>query len=88
METDGYLPTYAAIKRGANNSLGGLMKEQNYRKAREAAGIKAERAAVELGVSISTLFNWERGETAPNANNIRDMAHLYNATANYLIGMD
>lgn len=60
----------------------------NYRKAREAAGIKAERAAVELGVSISTLFNWERGETAPNANNIRDMAHLYNASANYLIGMD
>lgn len=63
------------------------MKEQNYRKAREAAGIKAERAAVELGVSISTLFNWERGETAPNARNIKDMAALYKVSADYLISM-
>lgn len=64
------------------------MKEQNYRKARENAGIKAERAASELGVSITTLFNWERGDTAPNANNIRDMARLYNASASYLIGLE
>lgn len=64
------------------------MKEQNYREAREKAGIKAEQAAVELGVSISTLFNWERGDTAPNANNIRDMSLLYGASANYLIGME
>ena len=64
------------------------MKEQNYRKAREKAGIKAEKAALELGVSISTLFNWERGDTSPNANNIRDMARLYGSTANYLIGME
>lgn len=63
------------------------MKEQNYRKAREDAGIKPERAAVELEVSISTLFNWERGITAPNANNIRDMANLYSVSADYLIGM-
>ncbi len=64
------------------------MKQQNYRKAREIARIKAERAAAELGVSITTLFNWERGDTAPNANNIRDMATLYGVSANYLIGME
>lgn len=64
------------------------MKQQNYRKARESARIKAERAATELGVSITTLFNWERGDTAPNANNIRDMATLYGVSANYLIGME
>lgn len=63
------------------------MKEQNYRKAREEAGVKAERAAAELGVSITTLFNWERGDTAPNANNIRDMAQLYKVSTDYLIGM-
>ena len=63
------------------------MKEQNYRKAREKAGIKSERAAAELGVSITTLFNWERGDTSPNANNIREMAKLYGVTANYLLNM-
>lgn len=63
------------------------MAEQNYRKAREEAGLKAERAATELGVSITTLFNWERGDTPPNARNIRDMARLYNVSADYLIGL-
>lgn len=62
--------------------------QQNYRKARKDAGIKPERAAAELGVSITTLLNWERGDTSPNANNIRDMAVLYGVSANYLIGMD
>jgi transcriptional regulator with XRE-family HTH domain len=63
------------------------MKDQNYRKAREKAGIKSERAAAELGVSITTLFNWERGDTSPNANNIREMAKLYGVTANYLLNI-
>lgn len=63
------------------------MQEQNYRKARERAGIKAERAATELGVSITTLFNWERGDTSPNARNIKDMAALYKVSADYLISM-
>ena len=64
------------------------MKQQNYRKARKEAGVKPERAAAELGVSITTLLNWERGDTSPNANNIRDMAVLYGVSANYLIGME
>lgn len=61
------------------------MNVQNYRKARESAGIKAERAASELGVSITTLFNWERGDTYPNAKNISDMVKLYGVSADYLI---
>lgn len=61
--------------------------QQNYRKAREDAGIKAERAASELGISITTLFNWERGDTSPNAKNIKDMATLYGVSADYLISM-
>lgn len=59
----------------------------NFRKAREDAGVKAERAAAELGVSITTLFNWERGDTMPNAGNIRDMVMLYGVSADYLIGL-
>ena len=61
--------------------------QQNYRKARKEAGVKPERAAAELGVSITTLLNWERGVTKPNADNIRDMTRLYKVSSDYLIGL-
>lgn len=64
------------------------MKEQNYRKAREDAGIRPERAAVELGVSISTLFSWERGETSPTANKLVDMSNLYGKKIDYLLALE
>lgn len=69
-----------------DREIGGDMK-QNFRKAREAACIKAERAAVELDVSITTLFNWERGDTAPDAYKLRDMAQLYGVSTDYLLGL-
>ena len=64
------------------------MENQNYRKAREEAGIKAERAAVELGVSITTLFSWERGDTSPSASKLIDMANLYNKKIDYLLALE
>ena len=63
------------------------MPEKNYRKARKEANVRPERAAAELGVSITTLLNWERGNTMPNAQNVYDMAKLYGTTANYLLGL-
>ena len=63
------------------------MQEQNYRKAREQAGIKSERAAAELGVSITTLFNWERGDTNPDADKVKAMATLYRVSSDYLLAM-
>lgn len=64
------------------------MKEQNYRKAREGANIRPERAAAELGVSITTLFNWERGETSPDADKLVAMAGLYDVKVDYLLALD
>ena len=58
-----------------------------YRKARQDASIRAETAASKLGVSITTLLNWERGDTMPNAENIRSMAELYKVSSDYLLGM-
>lgn len=63
------------------------MKEQNYRKAREEAGIKAEKAAVELGVSITTLYGWERGDTSPDATKLVQMSVLYNKPVDYLLAL-
>lgn len=64
------------------------MREQNYRKAREEAGIRPERAAAELGVSITTLFSWERGETSPNADKLVAMSGLYDKRIDYLLALD
>ena len=64
------------------------MYEQNFRKARERAGIKAEKAATELSVSISTLFSWERGNTSPDADRLKDMARLYGVSVNHLLALD
>lgn len=58
-----------------------------YRKARQDAGIRAETAASSLGVSITTLLNWERGDTKPNSDNLRDMALLYKVSSDYLLGL-
>lgn len=63
------------------------MAEQNFRKVRKDAQVKPERAAVELGVSITTLFNWERGVTKPNSDNIKDMATLYGVSSDVLLGL-
>lgn len=62
--------------------------KQNYRKAREEASIKAERAAAELGVSITTLFNWERGDTSPDADKLVLMSGLYGKTTDYLLALE
>ena len=64
------------------------MAQQNYRKAREEAGVRAERAAAELGVSITTLYAWERGETSPDADKLVAMANLYGKKVDYLLALD
>jgi len=64
------------------------MNDQNYRQARIDAGLKPEQAAAELGVSITTLFNWERGETSPDADKLVKMAALYDAKIDYLLALE
>ena len=61
------------------------MENQNYRKARIEAGIKAEKAAVELGISLTTLYNWEKGATSPGADDLIAMANLYGVKVDYLL---
>lgn len=63
------------------------MQEQNYRKARKDAGIRIEQAAATLEVSVTTLLNWERGDTNPDANKVKAMAELYGVPSDYLLGM-
>ena len=63
------------------------MTEKRYSQARKEAGITREQACVTLHISIGTLANWESGKTKPDANNIRDMAVLYDVSSDYLLGI-
>jgi DNA-binding transcriptional regulator YiaG len=63
------------------------VKKQNYREARKKAGLKPEKAATELEVSLTTLLNWERGNTAPDADKLVLMARAYGVSADYLLAL-
>lgn len=58
-----------------------------YREMREKAGMTAQEAATAFGVSITTLLNWEKFETSPNALNLADMATAYGCTVDELLGL-
>ena len=64
------------------------MRESRYREARKRLGMKVEYAAVELGVSVTTLYSYERERTVPDAEVLRAMARLYNVSSDWLIGRD
>ena len=63
------------------------MAGKRYSQARKDAGLRREQACVKLNISIGTLANWESGKTKPDANNIRDMAMLYQVSSDYLLGI-
>lgn len=55
---------------------------------REESGMTLLDAAHELGCSIGTLSNWERGIHLPKAADVFRLADLYESTPNYLLGWD
>ena len=53
---------------------------------RQRAGIKAEEVVFKLGISMSTLRNWEQGRTIPTLNPTQyaELLKLYNCTPDEL----
>ena len=47
---------------------------------RRQAGLKAEEVAVELGVSRSTVGNWEQGKAIPHFLMVSGLLKLYGCT--------
>ena len=43
-------------------------------RAREGLGITQTELARRLGLSRTAIYNWERGETTPSANRLREVA--------------
>lgn len=60
---------------------------ENYKAARERKGLTAQKVATLLGVSITTLSNWETGNTSPTAPMLIELCKLYECTADELLGI-
>lgn len=58
----------------------------NLRAAREQAGLSQKEVSIELKVSAPTVSEWESGKKNPNAKNLKQLAYLYGATTDYLLG--
>lgn len=58
----------------------------NMKELRQRAGVKAEEVVFRLGVSMSTLRNWEQGRTVPNLTPAQylELITLYKCTAEEL----
>lgn len=61
------------------------MEKYTLRTARDRAGFSLATAAAEMGISVDTLANYEKGETYPNVPVIRKMLDLYGVNFDQLI---
>lgn len=66
-----------------DNVLGHRLK-----KAREKKGYSQKDVAKWLGITSSSLSNYERGYRDPDTSILSQLADLYEATADYLLGRD
>ena len=60
---------------------------QRFKELREKAGLSILAAADKLGVSTTSVVNWEKGERYPNGRTLIDMAKLYNCSSDELLGL-
>lgn len=61
---------------------------KSIKQLREAADMSQEHLSHKLGVSRTTIANWETGVNQPTADNIKKLAKFFGVTADYLLGME
>lgn len=57
----------------------------NFAKAREAAGLTIPEAARRLGITPAAIYQWENGQTFPDAKRLSAIAEVYGVTVDYLL---
>lgn len=61
---------------------------ERIQKAREAAGMKIERLAVELDISADTARRYETGRTEPSYRQVVVIARLFGLPIEWFVGAD
>ena len=62
------------------------MRYPNIEAERSRNGMTKEKFASLLGISVSTVKNWQNGRTEIPASKIIKMAILFNVSTDYLLG--
>lgn len=57
----------------------------NFAKAREAAGLSIAEAARRLEITPAAIYQWENGQTFPDAKRLTSIAEVYGTTVDYLL---
>ena len=57
----------------------------NFQKAREASGKSVAVAAEEIGVTAAAIYQWENGQTFPDARRLAKIAEVYGTTVDALL---
>lgn len=55
---------------------------------RKERGLSQATIAKDLGVSLGIVCYWEKNKSEPTAPNIAKLAHYFNVTADYLLGLE
>lgn len=58
------------------------------KQAREAAKLSQKAVALSLHVSAPIVSEWESGKKCPSLSNLKEIALLYNVSADYLLGIE
>lgn len=62
--------------------------KNNFKMARELAGLTMEQAASIAGVTKGAVSSYESGRMSPTVNVLKKLARAYNADISYLIGIN
>lgn len=60
------------------------MYQISLKAARVNAKMRQKDAAKKVGVDTSTIINWEKGKTAPRADQLKKLCDIYNVPIDFI----
>lgn len=67
---------------------GDSMLYNNLRCLRNYKGLTQEELALELQVTLQTIYKWEKGKSVPDMENTKNIANFYNVSIDDLINKE
>lgn len=63
-----------------------IVTSQIFVQLRKNKGITQKKLAAKIGVNITSIKNWEAGNSVPDSNNICALADFYHVTTDHIYG--